>query len=60
MKLAIITGSSSGIGAAAARQLAADGYKVVLVARNQAKLEGIADEIGENVHVTRQSDRLIN
>jgi uncharacterized protein len=48
MKLAIITGASSGIGAASARQLAADGYKVVLVARNQSKLEGIAAEIGEN------------
>jgi uncharacterized protein len=51
MKLAIITGSSSGIGAAAARRLAADGYKVVLVARNQTKLEGIADEIGEKALV---------
>ena len=48
MKLSIITGASSGIGAATARQLAADGYKVILVARNQSKLEEVAAEIGNN------------
>lgn len=48
MKLSIITGASSGIGAAAARQLAAAGYKVVLVARSQSRLEEVASEIGNN------------
>ena len=47
MKLAVITGSSSGIGAATARQFATDGYKVVLVARQRAKLEDVAAEIGD-------------
>jgi short-subunit dehydrogenase len=51
MKLSIITGASSGIGAAAARRLAAEGYKVVLVARNRSKLEKVAAEIGNNVFI---------
>lgn len=48
MKLALITGASSGIGEAAARQLTADGYKVILVARGRIQLEKIAGEIGQN------------
>src|SRR3954462_2366237 len=43
---ALVTGASSGIGAALARQLAERGYKVALVARNEQKLEGLAGEIG--------------
>ncbi len=49
--LAIVSGASSGIGEAAARQLAAAGYKVVLIARNKAKLEEIASKIGEQAVV---------
>ncbi len=48
MPLVLITGASSGIGAATARRFAASGARVVLVARSAAKLSGIADEIGEN------------
>jgi len=51
MKLAIVTGASSGIGAATARELAADGVKVVLVARGPEKLRGVAEEIGESAVV---------
>ena len=47
MKLALITGASSGIGAATARLLAASGYRVVLVARGREALERMAGEIGE-------------
>jgi len=51
MKLAIITGASSGIGEATAHQLVADGYKVVLVARSKPKLKEIAAKIGNGALV---------
>ena len=47
MKLALVTGASSGIGEATARLLAARGYRVVLVARGRPALEKIAAEIGD-------------
>ncbi|QGZ96673.1 SDR family oxidoreductase [Terricaulis silvestris] len=45
-KVAIITGASSGIGHAAAKLFAAEGARLVLVARRQAELEALASEIG--------------
>lgn len=42
---ALITGASSGLGAEYARQLAARGFSLVLVARNQAPLEQLGAEI---------------
>jgi short-subunit dehydrogenase len=44
-KVVIITGASSGIGEAAAREFAANGSKVVLAARSADKLQKISEEI---------------
>ena len=47
-KKAVITGASSGIGAATARNLASHGLKVVLVARRVEHLEQLASEIRQS------------
>lgn len=44
--VAVVTGASSGIGEATARRLAADGFDVVIGARRQDRLRGIAESIG--------------
>ncbi|WP_298962107.1 SDR family oxidoreductase [uncultured Roseibium sp.] len=47
-QVALVTGASRGIGAAAARSLAKYGAKVVLAARSSADIEQIADDIRKN------------
>ncbi|SHJ79941.1 NADP-dependent 3-hydroxy acid dehydrogenase YdfG [Tessaracoccus bendigoensis DSM 12906] len=54
-RVAVITGASSGIGAATARALAADGYLVALLARRLDRIEAIASEIG-NGSIAIQAD----
>src|SRR5258708_4340663 len=47
-KTVIITGASAGIGAAAARQFAAEGAVVALAARSAAPLQALATELERN------------
>jgi short-subunit dehydrogenase len=60
-KVTVITGASSGIGEALAKQLGARGHKLVLGARRDNDLKRVAHEIGTNAvpivtDVTRRKD----
>ncbi len=53
-KLVVVTGASQGIGAATSRTLAKHGARVILIARTEAKLRAVADQIaaaGGEAHV---------
>jgi NADP-dependent 3-hydroxy acid dehydrogenase YdfG len=45
-RVLLITGASSGIGAATARHASADGWRVVLAARSRERLDALAGDLG--------------
>jgi len=47
-RTAVVTGASSGIGAGIAREMAAEGARLVLVGRDEERLSAVAAEVGES------------
>jgi len=57
VRVAVVTGGSSGIGAALGQALTKRGWRCVLVARGQERLERTAGEIGAEAEVCDVGDR---
>jgi NAD(P)-dependent dehydrogenase (short-subunit alcohol dehydrogenase family) len=57
VRIAVVTGGSSGIGAALARALTAAGWRCILVARGRERLERTAEELGAEAELCDVGDR---
>lgn len=55
-KLAIVTGGNSGIGYATAKELLAEGAKVIITGRRKEALEKAAEELGAIPFVADQAN----
>ena len=55
-RVAVVTGASSGIGAATAKTLAGLGFHVVCVARREDRVKAVADEVGGTAVVADVTD----
>jgi len=55
-RVAVVTGASSGIGAATAKTLAGLGFHVVCVARREDRVKAVADEVGGTAIVADVTD----
>ena len=55
-KTILITGGSSGIGAACARAAVAAGHRVALAARSREKLEKLTEELGSESAIAIECD----
>lgn len=57
MPIAVVTGGSSGIGAAIAQELAGRGWRCVLIARNEERLRALAEQIDGEYELCDVGDR---
>jgi uncharacterized protein len=57
VRIAVVTGGSTGIGAALARALTESGWRCILLARNLERLQKLAGEIGAEAEGCDVSDR---
>src|SRR5438128_1326320 len=55
-RVLLITGASTGIGAATARAAVADGWSVSLAARSEDKLRALVDELGDDKAIAVRCD----